>query len=311
MIVVTGGSGFLGSWVVRGLHSADTPVTVLVRSNSNCWRLDDLRGLKIIKFPERDWPNIITQLNPRVVVASDWEGIDGISRANRKIQLDNVGRILAVARATKDAGADAFIGMGSQAEVGPHSHPITENEPDTPLTAYGEAKVELRQHLSSLFANSHVRFVWGRVFSIYGPLDSSSGMLPMLIRSLQAGKAFNATKGDQTWSYLYASDFASAVLRVINGSHFKNVVNIGNPEGVQISDVMRSVADYMSRRGMINFGTVEMSPTHSQHLIPVTSQLTSDKWRSEMDIRHGIASTVDWFEGKEVLFGSQKLPLNR
>jgi UDP-glucose 4-epimerase len=285
MILVTGGSGFLGSWIVRALQLEKIPVVVLVRPETDCWRLEGLENLKVVRQASVNWPKTIALMSPRVVVATDWEGVDGANRSDRQMQFGNLARAYAVGEAAKNSGVETFIAFGSQAESGPHSHAITENEKDNPVTMYGEAKVELRQRLSSLFVNADTRFVWGRVFSIYGPLDIGSGMLPTLIRNLQDGRVFNATKGDQSWSYLYASDFASAVLRLIRSPQYEYVVNIGNPEPVQIGNVI------------------------SQSLVPITSQLTKKMWSPQITMIDGIRRTVDWLAGNQISLGSQKLPL--
>lgn len=308
MIVITGGSGFLGSWIARALQSENIPVVVLVRPDSDCWRLDGLENIKVVRQPPEDWPKTIGSMRPNVVLSCDWEGVQGANRGDPQMQFGNVSRIYALGDAAKKSGAEVFIAFGSQAEIGPHSHPVTEIEEDNPVSSYGEAKVQLRQQLLSLFAKSNTRFVWGRIFSIYGPMDVGAGMLPTLIRTLKENKVFKATKGDQTWSYLYASDFASAVLRLIEGSQFHSIVNIGNPEGVQVKAVISAVTSYMNQPEMVSFGEMEIDSMQSRYLVPVTTSLSRQMWRPQITIEDGIRRTVDWFAGIQVAMDSQKLP---
>lgn len=311
MILITGGSGFLGSWIIRALNMEGSSVVALVRPDTDLWRLGGLEDLNIIREPSEDWPKTIASMRPRVVVSCDWEGVEGTNRNDRELQFGNISRVYELGDAAKKSGAEVFLTLGSQAEIGPHSHSVTEIEVDNPVTAYGEAKVELRQKLSSVFDNSDTRFVWGRVFSIYGPMDIGSGMLPTLIRSLQQNKIFKATKGDQTWSYLYASDFASAVIRLIEGPQCESIVNIGNPEAVQIGEIIRAVARYMNRSELVNFGAIEIDSVQSQYLVPVTTHLSREMWEPHIMIDDGIRRTVDWFAGHQISFDSQKLPLKR
>jgi nucleoside-diphosphate-sugar epimerase len=311
MILLTGGSGFLGSWILRALGEQGEPVVALVRPESDCWRLDGLESIKIIREEPEEWPETIVRLKPRVVIASDWEGVGGTSRADRQMQFGNVSRISGLGEAAKKSRAEVFVAFGSQAEIGPHSHPVDEMEDDNPASVYGEAKVQLRKDLLALFAHSDTRFVWGRVFSIYGPMDIGSGMLPTLIRTLMENKEFKATKGDQTWSYLYASDFASAVIRMIDGSQYESIVNIGNPIGVHIREAINTVADYMTRSELVHLGALESDPNQSQYLLPITTQLKEDKWQPQVSLPDGIRNTVDWFLGIETAMNSQKLPSDR
>jgi UDP-glucose 4-epimerase len=291
---------------VRTLFAQDIPLIALVRPDSDCWRLGGLKNVDIVRAASEEWPGVISQFSPRVVVAADWEGVDSADRGDREMQFENVTRAYAVAEAAKNSGVKVFVAFGSQAEIGPHSRAVTEIEKDNPVSIYGEAKVQTRKKLSFLFTDSSVRFVWGRIFSVYGPLDIGSGMLPTLIGTLKEGKVFNATKGDQTWSYLHVSDFTSAVLRIISGSEFKDVVNIGNPEGVQIGEVIKLVAQYMNRTDLVNFGAAEIDSRQSQYLIPVTSQLSRDMWKPEVCINDGVESMVDWFIGGQARPGSEE-----
>ncbi len=308
MILITGGSGFLGSWIIRELNNEGIPAVALVRPKSDCWRLDGLTNVEIVREAPQEWPETIARMKPRVVIASDWEGVEDANRADKQMQFGNLSRIYGLAEAAKKFGAEVFIAFGSQAEIGPHSHPVDEMEEDNPASVYGEAKVQLRKELLALFARSNTRFVWGRVFSIYGPMDIGSGMLPTLIRTLIENKVFKATKGDQTWSYLYASDFASAVLRMIESSQYESIVNIGNPVGVHIREAINSVALYLNRSELVHLGAVESDPNQSQYLLPITTHLTEGKWQPQVTLADGIRSTVDWFLGIETTMNSQKLP---
>ena len=309
MIVVTGGSGFLGSWIVRALYKESMPLVVLVRPDSDCWRLDGLENIKIVRSEPPDWPKVISEIKPRVVIASDWEGVAGLDRGNREMQFGNVSRSLAVAQAARDMGVEAFIAFGSQAEIGPRPSPINEDADDGPNSPYGESKVHLRRSLSAIFSESKTRFVWGRIFSVYGPLDNGAGMLPSLIRTLRKERSFDATSGDQVWSYLYAADFAAAVLRIIKEPDFSDIVNIGNPSGVPIKEVINRVAQYMNRPELVNIGAVDIDSLQSQYLIPVTSQLTTHLWEPAVTLDEGLRSTVDWFMGTPITWNNQELPL--
>ena len=185
-VVVTGSSGFLGSWIARVL-AQHREVTALVRPSSDTYRLQGIDGLQIEHRESADWPAFILAAKPDALVLADWWGVGNHDRNDAR-QFDNIARMERLALAARDAGVGLVVGVGSQAELGPVSNRITEDLPDNPTTEYGKAKVAARIAVQRVLEGSATRFAWLRIFSTYGPSDSDTWLIPQLIDTLTKGE---------------------------------------------------------------------------------------------------------------------------
>ena len=291
-VIVTGASGFLGSWICRIL-STNHEVTALVRPTSNIYRLSRISPLTISPIEVEDWENYIAINKPDALILADWWGVGNQERDDDR-QFTNVSRMVSLAEIAKKVGAHIVIGVGSQAELGPVSHAITEELPDHPTTKYGEAKVQARQDLEKTFVGSKTRFAWLRIFSTYGPLDTGAWLIPQLVDSISAGKEMNLTKGEQEWSYLHAYDLANAFKYVVEDDQISGIINVGNPETILLKDAVIHVAKVFNANTLLNLGAVPYREDQVMLLKPICEKLTNIGWKPEVSFVEGIQQTISW-----------------
>lgn len=303
-VLVTGASGFLGSWICRVL-SSHFEVTALVRPESNVFRLSGIENLNIITEDTTEWAQHIETFKADVLILVDWWGVGNQDRNDRR-QFENVDRMCTLAIAARNAGVKTLLGVGSQAELGPISDVITENLPDQPTTSYGFAKAEARLKLNNILKVSKTRFVWMRIFSTYGPLDTGNWLIPQTVDSLSKGEVMNLTQGEQEWSYLHAYDLAMGFKTAIDNYAISGIVNIGNPNTIILRDAVNSIAEKLSSQNLLNFGSVDYREDQVMKLKPLCEKLTGANWKPEIDFESGITQTINWLLRKN----SSKLILN-
>jgi UDP-glucose 4-epimerase len=297
-IVVTGASGFLGSWVVRVLAMTSNEILPLVREDSNLGRLRNIANIDVFRGSPRSWNALIRRAEPSAVIACDWWGV-GNEERNDNAQYSNIPRWSDLAETCREAGVETFVALGSQAELGPVSDEITESCPDNPTTIYGEAKVSARQHLQEIFEGSNTRLGWLRIFSTYGQLDSDNWLIPSVVDHLRRNEIMNMTSGQQEWSYLHAYDFARAVVSVIDNPSICDVINVGNPKTVSIADVALLVGEYLGKSDLLRLGVLPYRDDQVMKMSPKTAKLNSIGWYPLIETKRGIIETVDWLCGKE------------
>ena len=291
-VVVTGSSGFLGSWIARVL-AQHHETTALVRPSSDTYRLTGIDGLQIERRESADWPAFIASVKPDALVIADWWGVGNHDRNDAR-QFENIERMERLATAARDAGVGLVIGVGSQAELGPVSNRITEDLPDNPTTEYGKAKVAARKIIQSSLIGSSTRCAWLRIFSTYGPSDTDTWLIPQLIDTLTKGEVMELTKGEQEWSYLHAFDLARAFKAVIESESISGIVNVGNPKTVVLKDAIEMIAMKLGAKGLLGFGKMAYRPDQVMKLEPACESLTAIGWKPIVSFENGVAQTIQW-----------------
>lgn len=299
-VLVTGATGFVGSYVLRRL-TADPQATVaiLVRRGSLTRRIDDVRD-RVVRY-EADLadPQAVAraarEFKPDAVVHLAWHGV-GNKLRNDESQVDNIGHSLALLRAGCEAGAKAFVGLGSQAEYGPCEGPIDEAQPTRPTTLYGAAKLStclLADQLCRLYG---MRFAWLRLFSAYGPGDSPEWMIPSLILSLAKRRRPALTEGRQLWDYIYVTDAAEAVYQAARNPEASGVFNLGSGEARTVRHVAERIRDLVDPSLALGFGEVPYRPDQVMHLQACIDRLrAATGWQPRVPLDEGLRLTVEWY----------------
>jgi nucleoside-diphosphate-sugar epimerase len=309
-IVVTGSSGFLGSWICRVLSSSHE-VTALVRPTSDLFRLAGINNLTIAPIDSENWPQYISDIKPDALILADWWGV-GNQERNDLRQYENIDRMRKMALVAEEVGVKTVIGVGSQAELGPVANEITEQLPDQPTTKYGFAKTESRLKLRNLFKNSDTRFVWMRIFSTYGPLDTGNWLIPQTVDSLSRGEAMKLTKGEQEWSYLHAYDLARGFQMAIENESIEGIVNIGNPETINLKSAVMEISKNLNAQNLLEFGAIEYREDQVMKLKPLCEKLTKAGWKPQISFKNGISQTIAWLThepANEVKLDSNKIEI--
>jgi UDP-glucose 4-epimerase len=297
-VLITGASGFLGSWICRVLGQ-EQKVIGLVRESSKLDKLSDLNNLGMVRLKSSLWPDYIIESRPDILILNHWSGVESENR-NSPQQFKNIDAIRSLAEAAAVAGVKTIIGTGSQAELGPIDSTISEAQIDNPTTLYGEAKVMTRLALEEITSGGNTRFVWMRVFSTYGPLDTGAWLIPNIVDSLVNDRKVALTKGEQQWSYLHAYDLALAFQTVIQNFNVTGTVNVGNPQTISIFNVASIIGEMLNKENLLAFGELEYRIDQVMRLQPKCEKLASVGWQPQINFLSGIRQTVDWLQRKEL-----------
>jgi UDP-glucose 4-epimerase len=300
-LLVTGASGHLGSYLTRLLVARGEEVSVLVRPSSNLWRLDGvLDRVQVIHWRLED-PEVsaeeLRRAAPETVFHLAWFGVTAEARDRSDALIDNVAGSLQLFRILRDAGCRSWIGLGSQAEYGPQSEPLSEEMTPRPNTAYGLAKLCLGQMLARLCSDSGVRLVWLRLLAVYGPKDDLRHLIPAVIEQLLARKRPALTGGEQAWDYLYVEDAAEAIYRAAV-TPAKGVYNLGSGRAETVRSIVERVRDLIDPELPLGFGSIPYAPGAPMSLrADITRLQEATNWSPKTDLEAGLRQTLTWHKG--------------
>ena len=293
LVIVFGANGFLGSVLSRRLHNSGFQVLPVIRPGANKTRLGGFPNHKILEVSPDKWPQLLSEHSPDIVICAQWYGVSKKNRDDKEMQNSNIQPILRIAAAVKELRIGTFICFGSQAEAKESPHWIKEIFCNSGESAYGLVKANLHSQLESLFVGSNCRFVWARTFSVYGPSDSSDSLLAQLFESETYGRELVILNPSKLWSYLYEEDFAIAVELIINTPTISGTVNIGNPELLEIQQIVDCWFGVT-----INDLNKNKVDQNKMGLFPELGKLITSGWRPTIPAQNGIRGTRKAFNDR-------------
>jgi nucleoside-diphosphate-sugar epimerase len=281
--------------VARSLVNQNYEVYCLTRPNSNLWRLSNITNLTILPYAPKLWPKVIKELNPNGVISSDWDGVQIQARNASIIQRLNLRRVSKIAKATIKVKANFFITIGSQSEIDLSKSDWSEEAPDNPNSTYGKVKIKLRKRLDFLFSKTETRFVWARVFSVYGPLEISPTLIVNEINFGLQGKKLDLLNPIKDWNYIYAEDFANAIIHIIRSDKIMGVVNIVDPNCQRLEDFINEIRCQLTSKIK---GKPEKGGENWANPSKVApSKLLDNGWQPKVPFDVGIGKTINWHMG--------------
>jgi nucleoside-diphosphate-sugar epimerase len=296
--VVFGATGTVGSWTVASLINSGFEVVAVSRSTSPIQYPINLKISQINSDSDR-WIEILKFERPDVVLHCDWNGVAS-SEKNSLAQYLNVERWLELASQMSRLNIPKVIYIGSQAEFGNNLKYVDLETPFSPITKYGEAKVDAIRGLEKIYTGSDTQFVWARLFSMYGALDEGNWLVPSLIRELLNGNMFKLSSGIQKWNYLHYADVAQALSILASASYSNRFFNIGASNQTRILDIAEFVAKYI---GCLELLVVQESEVNSVSEVHANiDELTRLGWTQKISLDTGLLKTIEWFRGADQEF---------
>jgi len=302
-ILVTGGSGFIGSHLCRELlttgHTVYCLDNLLSSSFDNINTLCDHPQFDFIKHDVKEPITLaVDQIYNLACPASpEWYQKDPVDT----IQTCVLGAINMLKLAHKTG---ARILQTSTSEV--YGDPLVSPQPESywgnvnPLgirSCYDEGK----RCAESLFINYHkehgVDIKIARIFNTFGPhLSKSDGRVVsnFIMQALTNQDLTVYGEGLQTRSFCYVSDTVRGLIALMNSGE-TGPINIGNPSEYTMVDMAKKIIKLTgSSSSIIHLQAIADDPKQRRPDINLANTLLG--WRPEIDIDQGLLKTIDYFK---------------
>lgn len=307
-ILVTGGSGFIGSNLVWTLLQAGHEVHVIDDlSTGNPANLHPAALSRTLDINDERLPEAVRLIAPEAIVHLAAQTSVPVSlrdpKNDRRINVDGT---RAVARAAKDAGVRRLLFASSAAVYGePAELPLKETAVKRPMNPYGSSKLEAERVLVDELRESGVDFASLRFANVYGPRQDwqgEGGVVALFVAAMAEGRApvvFGT--GKQTRDFIYVGDVVGAVLAALE--HPGALARAGEDgPAYNISTGTETSLDALVahlRAATRYAGPVEHAPARDGDI--ARSSLDPTKahdvfgWKAGVALETGLAMTAQWF----------------
>src|SRR5216684_4173471 len=293
-VLLTGGSGFLGSWVAEQLAAEGHLVRALVRPASDRRALEKLPGVQFAPGAIEDRAS----LTPAVEGVDAIVHVAGIVKARRPsdfFAVNTQGTKNLLDAALARGGLKRFVYVSSLAAIGPSfdGKPLPEDAAPHPVTHYGRSKLDAERAV--LAAGGQLPVTVIRPPMIYGPRDRET---LAFFTSIRNGVLPMVGDGLNTLSVIYAPDCATAVVRAVssNGAPSGRAYFVEDGSVYVWREALKDIEAALGKRAFVRFGmpmgVVKLAAAATQLWGAVTNtaqMLTLDKV-NELTQQHWVCS---------------------
>ncbi len=299
-VLVTGGAGFLGSFVVEKVQQRQPRELMVPRSADY-----DLRQREaVLEVLDRSKPDVVIHLAAVV-------GGIGANRAHpAEFFYDNLMMGVQLMHESWRAGVKKFVSVGTVCAY-PKFTPVPFREedlwngyPEETNAPYGLAKKMLLVQGQAYRQQYGFNAIYLLPTNLYGPRDNfdpeSSHVIPALIRKSVAAKERGDDHitawgtGAPTREFLYAEDAAEGIVLATERYDKPDPVNLGSGVEISIADLTHLVAELVGFQGRIVWDTTQPDGQPRRSLD--TSRAEREfGFKATTPFREGLRRTVEWY----------------
>jgi len=302
VVVVTGGAGFLGSFLLPLLEERGAEIVVPRRSEYDLTEQADARRLFISARPD-----LVIHL------AAEVGGI-GANRGNPgRFFYANMAMGLNMIEESRRSGVAKFVQVGTVCAY-PKFTPVPFREeelwngyPEETNAPYGIAKKSLLVMLQGYREQYGLNGIYLLPVNLYGPRDNfdleSSHVIPALIRKFIAARDEGRESvevwgtGSASREFLYVADAARAILLATEQYDGAEPVNVGAGREVTIRELVETIGNLTGFDGSIEWDT-SRPDGQPRRMLETSRARTEFGFEAEVDLEDGLERTIAWWEAE-------------
>ena len=240
-IFITGGTGFIGHWVVKLLYRQGHNLLLLSRNLSPL--SETSRRINFLKGDLSDihiWKHELKKFHPEITIHLAWESLPNY---DVKTSIKNLNYGLDLLTMLGELGCKSVICPGTCWEYGRTSGKLQEDMSVKPFNAFSAAKNSLHWLGDELAKEYGMTFIWTRLFFVYGPGQKESSLIPYIIHSIKQRRIPEIKNPLGKNDFIYVEDAANALCMIANKQPKTSLYNIGSGRLMSVEKIIKIMYD--------------------------------------------------------------------
>ena len=299
-ILVTGGAGFLGSFIVEKLKEKGL-------SEENI-RIPRSRDTDL-----RRWENcvgVVKDIDIVIHLAAKVGGIGYNQKYPATLFYDNAIMGIQMMEAARQGGVEKFVAMGTICAY-PKFTPVPFREedlwngyPEETNAPYGLAKKMMLVQAQAYRQQYGFNSVYLLPVNLYGPRDNfdpeSSHVIPALIKKIfdakESGEGYISVwgTGKATREFLYVEDAAEGIILATGKYNKSDPVNLGSGFEISIKELVELIAELAGFEGEIKWD-ITKPDGQPRRCLDVSRAKEEFGFEAEVGFREGLEKTIEWY----------------
>ncbi len=303
-VLVTGGTGFIGTHLIDALINRGENVTVIDNLSTS--------ALKYLhpdaKFINQDIHDsnvtqLVKDLNPKTVYHLAAQASVAVSAREplTDVNINVIGTLNLLEGIRELPHRPRFIffstGGAVYGELDPSALPASETIDAQPLSPYAVSKLTIENYLRAYGHLYDLNYTIVRPANVYGPRqnpDGEAGVIAIFTQAMLEGRQVTIFgDGNDQRDYIYISDFIDGVL-TLAASDLPGPYNIGTGYGVSVNEIHQILSEFIDKAKAAKYG-----PPRPGDIPKIWLDVTSAKkdlgWQANTSFQDGISKTVEWF----------------
>ena len=304
-ILITGGSGFVGSYLCEKLindgHEIIVVDNLLTGSTENINHLMHNENFSFIEHDVQNHIEIENKVDYVLHFASAASPKAYTEHPVNTLKAGSVGTINTLGLAKKH---DAEFLLASTSEVygDPLISPQTEEywgnvNPNGERSMYDEAKRFAEAAVATYSRSYDLKTKIVRIFNTYGPrmqLNDGRVVTNFIVQALKNENITIYGDGSQTRSFSYVEDTVAGIISLMNSSEY-DVFNIGNPNEMTVGQLAEKIIELTDSTSEIKY--LELPNDDPKQRKPdITKAKTKLNWEPKVNLEDGLTKTIKWVE---------------
>ena len=304
-IVITGGSGFVGSYLCEKLindgHKIIVIDNLLTGSTENINNLLDNENFSFIEHDVQDHIEIEDKVDYVLHFASAASPKAYTEHPVNTLKAGSVGTINTLGLAKKHS-AEYLLASTSEVYGDPLISPQNEEywgnvNPNGERSMYDEAKRFAEAAVATYSRSYGLKTKIVRIFNTYGPrmqLNDGRVVTNFIVQALRNENITIYGDGTQTRSFSYVEDTVAGIISLMNSTEY-DVFNIGNPNEMTVGQLAEKIIKLTDSTSEIKY--LELPNDDPKQRKPdITKAKTKLNWEPKVNLEEGLTKTITWVE---------------
>ncbi|MBF0245361.1 MAG: NAD-dependent epimerase/dehydratase family protein [Planctomycetes bacterium] len=301
-ILITGGTGFIGSHLVARSLSKGYRVTVLdLQPHTFAFPIDNAEQVEMLAADIAVSESVHQALKGRsfhyVVNGAGYIDHTLFRDGGRRLIRQHFEGAMNLVEALDRDSLEGFVQIGSSDEYGDEPAPQTETMREAPISPYSMGKAAATQLLQMLHRTEGFPAVTTRFFLVYGPGQNAQRFLPQIIQGCLHNTAFPTSYGGQLRDFCYVADIVDGVFLALETSKAHGeIVNLASGRGIAIREMIETVCRLIGK-GRPEFGALPYRSGENMRLyadIEKAGRLLG--WKPVTSLEAGLEQTIHFYQ---------------
>ena len=303
-ILITGAGGFIGANLVHDLINTKDQIHILIRKESNLWRLNNIISKCYVHFVDiskiKEVENVISEIKPETVYHCATYGVYPNQKDTQKIDQTNlIGTKNLVSSLAKNTDLKRLVNLGSVFEYGSKPGLIKETDSVQGLDHYSKSKILQTKMIEDFSQQHNLPAVTLRVFTVYGNFEEPGRLISDIMVAIIKKNPIKILSSSSIRDFIYINDVIDALKKIsvkpgINGEIF----NVGSGRASSVENIVNLVCNITDTDSEViwqdkNDREHDKAGTKGYANIQKIEKIG---WKPKTSLEDGLEKTYEWFK---------------